>query len=114
MPEMKLCSQCKVNPRADQAENATNPWCRECRARYAKEYSILRMDRKQREGFVRGREEMRNMIAREFMRLQVATFSGAEIARLVLQMPGPQVAEDSGEVGDSKSGAVGNVSLGAG
>ena len=90
-----VCTQCKTNPRADVRADATNLWCKECRARYQREYSILKMDRKERQGFVKGREAMREMIVREFDRLGSGMFSAVEVAHLVLQMPGPQVAEEA-------------------
>ena len=73
----------------------TPKWCKECRARYQREYRILNMSRAEASGFVKGREAMREMVAQEFGQLGAATFSGDEIAALVERMPGPQVS-DSG------------------
>lgn len=69
-------------------------WCRECRARYQREYQILKMSRAETKGFVAGREAMRRMVVAEFEKLGSGSFEAIEVAILVQQMPGPQVSDD--------------------
>lgn len=68
-------------------------WCKECRARYQKEYQILRMNRAEARGWVKGREAMRQMVVTEFDKLGTGMFRADEVATLVAAMPGPQITE---------------------
>ena len=92
--EVLVCTKCKIIPRAYQRAEATNRWCRGCRNGYALEYSKLNLDRKERTGFIKGREAMREIIVLETDKLGSGMLSGYEIATLVQQMPGPQLADD--------------------
>lgn len=91
MPETVLCAQRGCGKPLDREGEPR--WCKSCWARYQREYQVLKLDRSERKGFVMGREAMRKIIAEEFVRLQAATFRGAEIATLVLNMPGPLVSD---------------------
>lgn len=44
---------------------------------------------------MKGREEMRKIIVAEFTRLGINQFSGDEVAHLVRQMPGPEIADSN-------------------
>ena len=87
-----LCTRCKSRPRA--STEGTNMWCRECNTAYMKEYQAMKIERSERGGYVKGIKAMRELVVQEFDRLGASTFSGDEIAKLVHQMPGPQLEQD--------------------
>ena len=91
--ERMLCSRCE-----EILDTSGSPkWCRKCRAKYQREYQLLRMEMASSGGFIKGREAMRQIIVAEFDKLASGKFSGCEIADLVAQMPGPQVTDEEPE-----------------
>ncbi len=80
------CSQCKTN---DLDTTGLPKWCRECRARYQRERTVLRADMKENMGFAKGVRAMRELLAEEFLKLPNGYFSGTEIAGLIMRAPGP-------------------------
>ena len=86
---VRICSKCKKNPAADQ--DGTNPWCKDCRAAYQREYSASLEDRAERRGLRRGIDAMRDAAAANLKFYGGAHFSGIEAAALVKRMPGPIV-----------------------
>ena len=86
------CSQCKVNP----VERSGYPkWCKECHARYQREYQLLRGERGEAKGFARGVEAMRQAASAHFGRFRNAHFSGYECAKILATMPAPRYAEEA-------------------
>ncbi len=86
-----VCSKCKLNPRAD--VDGTNPWCNECRAKYAKEYKEMFVKRTTDQAFARGVEAMRQMLAGEFQRLGIGQFTGFDVAHLIRGAIAPKQSE---------------------
>ncbi len=85
---MELCTKCKKNERADADNN--NPWCKECRAQYAREYQAVRKEMLKQKGFQEGAREMRIALAKGFDDIRgTGSFSGPEIASMIMQAPGP-------------------------
>lgn len=82
-----LCSKCGVNPRAN--GNSTNPWCKDCLARYQKEYKDMIAQRLSATAFNAGAEAMRTMLVREFERIGKAVLSGREVAFAIHNSPRP-------------------------
>lgn len=90
--ETALCSKdgCS-NPRADADNN--NPWCKEHRAEYQRDYQARQLARKERHGWALGVQAMRDCICEELNRLAFSSFEGREIRDIVRQMPGPKLPE---------------------
>jgi len=89
MPETELCSKCKENPRADSDSN--NPWCKPCRAKYAKEYADEKLTRERSKGFVAGVEAMVQTLATEFGRHGRAQMTCREVEFAIRNSPRPQM-----------------------
>jgi hypothetical protein len=81
-------SQC-ANPRADQDEKATNRHCLECRRDAQRKYVTSTLQQQAGKGFVKGIEEMRTLLVREFRAQGQASFTGIEISELIRLAPGP-------------------------
>lgn len=99
MPEIEaatesttLCSKCGKNPRAE--PNGTNPWCKECRAKYQREYQETKKEMAKGKGFAAGVAAMKECLAEEFDRLGSGMFSGYEVGYLIRQAPGPAMPAD--------------------
>lgn len=86
-----LCTKCNEHPRADLDNN--NPWCNPCRAKYAKEYREMVIQRTSARAFSAGVEAMRKTLVAEFSRLQRVAFTGAGVAYIVSNAPRPQMSE---------------------
>lgn len=89
---VSVCSKCQEHPRA--AEDGTNPWCKACRAKYAKEYRDGLAARQFSYGFIKGIEAMRERLMREFTRLGSGSFTGDEISYLIAGMTPPVPSGD--------------------
>jgi len=89
--EVLLCSKCGDNPRADGDSN--NPWCKECRAEYQRNYERLRLLKQERHGYAQGISDMRELLAGEFDRLGFAEFSAIEVRDLIRNAPGPKLPD---------------------
>lgn len=84
-----LCSKCGKNPRAD--ADGTNPWCKECRAAYQRDYEDRKMARKESRGFALGVQAMRADLARRFGELGFSSLEAWEVRDAILQAPAPQI-----------------------
>lgn len=91
--EVKLCTKCKNRPRAG-GESDANPWCRECRAAYQREYRDGEAWRNQRMGIIRGVAAMRQELVVFFQQYSGVYMSGAEVAMKIQQSPGPGIAAE--------------------
>jgi hypothetical protein len=85
--QVKLCSRCEENPVAD--PDSKNPWCKECRAEYARGYQKTKLNREMRKGFASGAKRMQDYLALAFHNLGGGQFSGDEISDLILRAPLP-------------------------
>jgi NADH pyrophosphatase NudC (nudix superfamily) len=85
--EIKFCSKCGINQRADQ--NGTNPWCLECRSAYQSVYNQTIIDREKRKAFADGSTAMREALAALFAHWPTAYFSGTEIASKIQRAEAP-------------------------
>ncbi len=86
-----LCSKCKTNPRAD--PDSTNPWCNDCKTKYAKEYKEMWVKRNSDQAFARGVEALRKMLYSEFTRLGIGQFTGFDVAHLIRGATAPKQSE---------------------
>lgn len=89
-----MCSKCAKKPRADQ--NNRNPWCSDCRAEYQRGYVANLKKQTAEQSFARGVSQTKRIFANEFNRLGGGSFTGIEIASLIMQAPGPKF-EDGDE-----------------
>ena len=87
-----LCTKCGLRPKSGNSEDA-NPWCKECRAEYQREYKLRENWRAERRGILRGIQAMREVLAGHFRRFPSAAFTGAEIAHAAETIAGPPVAD---------------------
>jgi hypothetical protein len=89
---LRMCSKegCP-NPRAD-ADNS-NPWCKEHRAEYQREYERTRLAKKERHGYAEGIRAMRELLASEFDQLGYSQFTAMECAILIRNAPGPKLPD---------------------
>lgn len=83
------CSRCGKNPRA--AADSNNPWCKECRAEYQREYEDRRLARKESKGFALGVAAMRAELARRFGELGFSSLEAWEVRDAILQAPAPPI-----------------------
>lgn len=91
--DMPICSKCGKNPRADL--DGTNPWCKECRAAYHREYEAGRLARKEAKGFALGVQTMRVHLAEQFrQRVSFGSCTGIEAADWILQDAGPKMPDE--------------------
>lgn len=82
----------------DSGETCTNPldttgsppWCRECRAKYQRQYRSIQKQMSEGRGFCAGVVAAKHLLASEFERnIRGAMISGHEAARLVRACKGP-------------------------
>jgi hypothetical protein len=92
LPETPKCSNNGCSNPLD--TTGTPKWCKRCRADYQKEHRALEMDRKERQGYIKGAKKMREILAAEFAKLGIGTFSGDEVAELIQRAPGPLIGMD--------------------
>jgi hypothetical protein len=92
----KMCSKCKKNPKAGDEKDA-NPWCQACRTEYQRSRNETLEWRAERRGLIRGILAMRQEVANYFRRWGGRPFMGAEVASVVEELPGPQVAPEKAE-----------------
>lgn len=86
--EPEKCSQCKLN---DLDTTGLPKWCKECRARYQRERSVLRMELTEAQGFAAGAEAMRKAIVEEFQKANpLGMMRAGEIAAYVAGIPVPR------------------------
>ncbi len=84
-----MCSKCEKNPRAD--PDGTNPWCKDCRSKYAAEYREMRDKQTAMQAYVRGVEAMRQAILAEFRRAHpLGMMMAGEVAQYIAGVPGPK------------------------
>lgn len=88
MADFELCSKCRLNPRAD--AESSNPWCKPCRAKYAKEYAQTKMMMERAKAFAAGAEAAMQMLAHEFGRHGRVLITAGEIAQAIQASPRPQ------------------------
>lgn len=89
--EMKLCSTCGTKPRVNQADDATNLQCRECKYESQKRWTVSKENQKRAEAFVEGVNAMREYLAVNFEPYPpLQKFSGKEIAAIVRRVDGPR------------------------
>jgi hypothetical protein len=91
MIETVLCSKCGENPRADSDSN--NPWCKQCRAKYAKEYQENRLQQATAKGFAAGVDAAVQSLAAEFGLHGGAHVTCSEVAQVIQAAPRPQFRE---------------------
>ena len=90
----KLCTKCGVNPKAG-GDSDANPWCKECRSQYKREYDAGNDWRMERRGILRGINAMRQHAASYFAQWGGRPFMGAEVAACIESLPGPAVEPEA-------------------
>lgn len=86
---VQICTKCHQNPRAD--TDGTNPWCKECRAEYAKVYEAGKAAKMKDLGFSKGAEAMRRDLLKTLAEFHpTGVFSFAEAARWIKSFPAPR------------------------
>ncbi len=84
----KMCSKCGKHPRAD--SNGNNPWCKECRADYARIYAEGKAERMKDTGFSKGAEAMRIALIEAINRTHPNVITNyGEVARWIREYPIP-------------------------
>jgi hypothetical protein len=75
----------------------TAKWCKACRAAYQAEYQGKYRDTKGRQaeaqGFARGVEAMRNLIASKFAPFPMGMFGGSEVVRCIKAVEAPAAVQ---------------------
>ncbi len=92
-PDSVICSKCGVNP---QAGSGKDKWCKDCRAKYQRDYQGTKEGRAEAKGFHRGVRAMRAHLADRFEAVQGnGSFSCPEIADIIRVSDAPEFeAED--------------------
>lgn len=86
--DLKLCSKCGKNPRADQS--GTNPWCKDCRADYQAAYAAGKAERIKDTGFSKGVEAMRHALLDAAMkRNPLGMVLAGDVSRWIANFPAP-------------------------
>ncbi len=83
-------------PRADQDPKATNRHCLAHRADAQRKYNGSRLEQQHGKGYVKGVEDMRDLLAGEFERLGAGEFNGVEAAWHIRQAIGPLAVNGNG------------------
>ena len=65
-------------------------WCKKCQSAYRREYQATRKQMSESRGFCAGVTAMRNFLAKQFAQYGAGSFSGTEIAALILQSKDPR------------------------
>src|SRR6266566_1260146 len=86
----EMCAQCKVNPLDRKGEPK---WCKECWARYQREYRVLHPEMARAKGFALGADAMRREISAHFQQFPFAHFAGREISQIISTIPAPRFQE---------------------
>lgn len=81
MTDGQMCSKCGVRSRA--YPETGNPWCLQCLAEYRKRYDRGIRDRLIERGFMRGRDNSRELLVAEFRQMGSAQFTAAEVAEII-------------------------------
>lgn len=97
---------CKL-PRADQYPKATNRHCSQHKTEANRRGNATRLEQQHGKGYVKGVEDMRELLAREFEALGAGEFNGVEAAFYIRQAPGP-IAEPEHD-NASRNGASDNT-----
>jgi hypothetical protein len=92
----KLCTKCQERPRSG-GESDANPWCKECRNAYQREYRDGQSWRDERRGIIRGIKGFRDGAAAHFKAWGNRIFNGAEVAFMLEQLPGPEVLPEDAD-----------------
>ena len=85
----KNCSKCKTA-----TASAGDAWCKDCRAKYQKEYRDSIEWRAERRGLIRGIQAMRESVVNYFRAYAGRPFLGNEVASVIGSLPGPEVASE--------------------
>lgn len=86
-PQSPNCTKCGKNPRADADSN--NPWCKDCRAEYQRDWDRGKKERERHRGYVEGAAAMREQIVLALARLGNAQINALDTARWVREQPTP-------------------------
>lgn len=89
--ETLLCSRCGKNPRAN--PDSENPWCKECKSKYQKEYNETKAKQDAAHHFALGVNAMRERVAAIFERCGSAVFSANEVTAIIRKEPRPTMPE---------------------
>ncbi len=88
----KLCSKCNKNPRG--YPDSSNPWCKQCLAKYKGEYDEAQLARERSKGFQQGVEAFAAQLCMEFGRHGGVTLTCSEIEFAIRRAPRPQFRAD--------------------
>lgn len=66
-------------------------WCKECRAKYQRQYKALQKQMSESRGFCAGVSAAKDLIASEFERHRGVMFSGRDAAHMVRVCKGPEL-----------------------
>jgi hypothetical protein len=81
------CAQCKVND----LDTTGNPkWCKSCRARYQREYQVLKLGMGERKGFHRGVAAMRALVIAKCQGIGSGRATGYQFADWIAGEPLPE------------------------
>lgn len=87
------CSKCG----ADRDTTGYPKWCKACRNKYQSEARESEDWRTERRGIIRGILAMREATANHFRQWGGRPFMGAEVAAIVAEIPGPQIADEDAQ-----------------
>ena len=95
MPE-KICTACKIKPRADQRDKSTNTPCSDCKYEAQKRWTMNKAEQEQAQAFQKGVNAMREYFAMNMERYRRnQMFSGPDVAAIIRRVDGPKFADAS-------------------
>ena len=86
--EARMCSRIENGKGCANKAAGTHRWCKDCKARYQKEYAALRV----KMAYSEGASAMRAAIVLQFANLGMMPIAGIEVARHVRKMEIPERA----------------------
>lgn len=92
MAEAKLCSKCKEKPPVD-----GQTYCRECRAKYQKEYEASQAEMLAGKYFQDGANAIRFGLRDAFTKQPMEMVRSIDVARFIHEFPAPQRPVASGD-----------------
>ena len=92
MPHMadltKTCSKCGDN---EVTGDGYPRWCANCKTLYRRENEAIKAGLKEKAGFKAGVDAMRASLAADFARAGSGVYYGSDVARLIMEVPGPKI-----------------------
>lgn len=89
---MLLCTRCGIEPRSNQAPDATKRWCTKCHTAYMRKWRADKLQQAYDRGFSKGAEAMREKIWKRIVRIPGALLQWSAVEGIVRHSRPPTVA----------------------